>query len=71
LTLTFTHDWSDDVAIAASLDINKLDQPILELIFPKGIKLLHAYVSGHFVDAMQVFNGIICKKLLVLIIAGE
>jgi hypothetical protein len=41
------------------------------VIFPKRIKLLPVYVLAHFVDAMQVFDGIICKKLLVLSIAEE
>jgi hypothetical protein len=45
--------------------------PGLPIIFPKRIKLLPVYAFVHFVDSMQVFDGIICKKLLVLIIAGE
>jgi hypothetical protein len=35
------------------------------------IKLLQGYVFVRIVDAMQVFGGIICKKLLVLSIAEE
>ena len=45
--------------------------PIPLNIFLKRIKLLPVYAFVYSVDAMQVFDDIICKKLLFLSIAGE
>ncbi|MET0961601.1 MAG: hypothetical protein ABWY05_02115, partial [Noviherbaspirillum sp.] len=40
-------------------------------IFVKRMTLLRVYALDHFVDGMQVFDGIICKKLFVLLLAGK
>lgn len=40
-------------------------------IFPKRIKLLPVYAFVQLVDAMQVFDGIICKKLFIVSTAEE